>query len=230
MPGPSWRAKAATGSSPTTCRREPASWAATATPSQLVTADGVETWPPQSQGGRRRDADRAHRRCAWRGTTNERRCPRSCGCRTATTCRCRPIRARTPPASISWPPCPTDAPLTLAPGARALVPTGIAIALPQGHEAQVRPRSGLAVQARPHRAQLRPAPSTPTTAARSRCCWSISAANRSTVTRGMRIAQLVVAPVARARLREVASLDETDAWDRRFRLYRWLRSAARFCG
>ena len=41
---------------------------------------------------------------------------------------------------------PADAPLTLAPGARALVPTGIAIALPQGHEAQVRPRSGLAVR------------------------------------------------------------------------------------
>src|SRR5665811_2074730 len=41
---------------------------------------------------------------------------------------------------------PADAPLTLAPGARALVPTGIAIALPPGHEAQVRPRSGLAVK------------------------------------------------------------------------------------
>jgi dUTP pyrophosphatase len=39
-----------------------------------------------------------------------------------------------------------DAPLTLAPGTRALVPTGIAIALPEGHEAQVRPRSGLAVR------------------------------------------------------------------------------------
>ena len=41
---------------------------------------------------------------------------------------------------------PADAPLTLAPGARALVPTGIAIALPPGTEAQVRPRSGLAVK------------------------------------------------------------------------------------
>jgi dUTP pyrophosphatase len=40
---------------------------------------------------------------------------------------------------------PEDAPLTLAPGMRSLVPTGIAIALPAGFEAQVRPRSGLAV-------------------------------------------------------------------------------------
>jgi len=41
---------------------------------------------------------------------------------------------------------PADAPLTLAPGARALVPTGLAIALPEGFEAQVRPRSGLALK------------------------------------------------------------------------------------
>jgi len=41
---------------------------------------------------------------------------------------------------------PADAPVTLAPGARALVPTGLAIALPEGFEAQVRPRSGLALK------------------------------------------------------------------------------------
>jgi dUTP pyrophosphatase len=41
---------------------------------------------------------------------------------------------------------PAEAPLTIAPGARAQVPTGIAIALPAGHEAQVRPRSGLAAR------------------------------------------------------------------------------------
>ncbi|MGB0749532.1 MAG: dUTP diphosphatase, partial [Magnetospiraceae bacterium] len=39
-----------------------------------------------------------------------------------------------------------DGPLTLAPGARKLIPTGIAIALPEGYEAQVRPRSGLALK------------------------------------------------------------------------------------
>src|SRR5262245_61445508 len=41
---------------------------------------------------------------------------------------------------------PTDAPIVIAPGERALVPTGIAIALPPGYEAQVRPRSGLAIR------------------------------------------------------------------------------------
>ena len=59
-----------------------------------------------------------------------------------------------------------DAPLTLAPGARALVPTGFSIGLPEGFEAQVRPRSGLALEARRHLPELAPAPSTATIAAR----------------------------------------------------------------
>ena len=58
--------------------------------------------------------------------------------------------------------------LTLKPGARALVPTGLSIALPDGFEAQVRPRSGLAAkQASP--CSMRRAPSTATIVARSRC-------------------------------------------------------------
>ena len=48
--------------------------------------------------------------------------------------------------SICWPRCPDDAPLLLAPGKHALVPTGLTIALPPGYEAQVRPRSGLAAK------------------------------------------------------------------------------------
>ena len=68
------------------------------------------------------------------------------GCRMAPTCRCRPIRARSPPGSISVAAVPADAPVTLAPGAHATIPTGIAIALPPGTEAQVRPRSGLAAR------------------------------------------------------------------------------------
>ena len=64
---------------------------------------------------------------------------------------------------------PADAPLTIAPGRYAAVPTGIAIALPPGTEAQVRPRSGLrAITASP--CSTRPARSMPITAARSRCC------------------------------------------------------------
>ena len=62
----------------------------------------------------------------------------------APICRCRNIRARRRPASICSPPSPTD--VIIAPGKRALIPTGIAIALPPGTEAQVRPRSGLAAR------------------------------------------------------------------------------------
>ena len=58
------------------------------------------------------------------------------------------------------------APLTLAPGARALVPTGLILELPQAIEAQVRPRSGLALQATASPCSTAPAPSTATIAAR----------------------------------------------------------------
>ncbi len=101
-----------------------------------------------------------------------------------------------------------DAPLTLAPGSRALVPTGIAIALPEGHEAQVRPRSGLAVR---HGLTVLNAPGTIDADYRGEV--QVLLINHGgepvSVTRGMRIAQLVIAQVARARLTEVASLDET---------------------
>jgi len=103
---------------------------------------------------------------------------------------------------------PADAPLTLAPGARALVPTGIAIALPQGHEAQVRPRSGLAVR---HGLTVLNAPGTVDADYRGEVQVLLINLGSETVTiaRGMRIAQLVIAPVARATLHETASLDET---------------------
>jgi dUTP diphosphatase len=101
-----------------------------------------------------------------------------------------------------------DAPLTLAPGARALVPTGIAIALPDGHEAQVRPRSGLAVR---HGLTVLNAPGTIDADYRGELQVLLINLGGETVsvTRGMRIAQLVIAAVARARLQEVAALDET---------------------
>jgi dUTP pyrophosphatase len=103
---------------------------------------------------------------------------------------------------------PLDAPLKLAPGARALVPCGIAIALPDGFEAQVRPRSGLAAK---HGLTLLNSPGTIDADYRGEI--QVILVNRGTETvanpRGMRIAQMVVATVTRARLLEVDSLDQT---------------------
>ncbi len=103
---------------------------------------------------------------------------------------------------------PADAPLTLAPGARALLPTGLAIALAPGHEAQVRPRSGLAAR---HGVTVLNAPGTIDADYRGEIqVLLINLGSESlAITRGMRIAQLVVATVARITLREVPSLDET---------------------
>jgi len=99
-------------------------------------------------------------------------------------------------------------PVTLAPGERSLVPTGIAVALPEGYEAQVRPRSGLAVR---HGLTVLNSPGTIDADYRGEI--QVLLANLSnaqvTITRGMRVAQLVVAPVVRAQILEVASLDKT---------------------
>ena len=103
---------------------------------------------------------------------------------------------------------PANAPLTIMPGGRRLVPTGIAIALPAEHEAQVRPRSGLAA-----RQGLTVLNAPGTIDADYRGEIQVLLINLGgepvTVTRGMRIAQLVVAPITRLALREVVSLDET---------------------
>jgi dUTP pyrophosphatase len=103
---------------------------------------------------------------------------------------------------------PADAPLMLTPGSRALVPTGIAIALPSGHEAQVRPRSGLAAR---HGLTVLNAPGTIDSDYRGEVQVLLINLGGETVaiTRGMRIAQLIVAPVAHTRLRETQALDET---------------------
>jgi len=103
---------------------------------------------------------------------------------------------------------PADTPLTLAPGARALVPTGIAIGLAQGCEAQVRPRSGLAVK---HGLTVLNAPGTIDADYRGEIQILLVNLGREavTITRGMRIAQLVIAPVVRAHILEVVSLDKT---------------------
>jgi dUTP pyrophosphatase len=99
--------------------------------------------------------------------------------------------------------------LTLKPGARALVATGIAIALPAHHEAQVRPRSGLAVK---HGITVLNAPGTIDCDYRGEI--KVPLINLGTedfvITRGDRIAQMVVAPVVQVALQEVASLSETE--------------------
>jgi dUTP diphosphatase len=101
-----------------------------------------------------------------------------------------------------------EAPLTLAPGERALVATGIAIALPEGFEAQVRPRSGLAAH---DGVTLLNTPGTIDADYRGeiRVILINHGAAPFTVTRGLRIAQMVIAPVARAAVVDVTSLDAT---------------------
>ena len=110
---------------------------------------------------------------------------------------------------------PADAPVTLAPGARALIPTGIAIALPPGMEAQVRPRSGLAAR---HGITVLNSPGTIDADYRGELqVILVNLGDESFVVgRGMRIAQLIIAPVARARLREVAELALTPRGDTGF--------------
>jgi dUTP pyrophosphatase len=100
------------------------------------------------------------------------------------------------------------APVTIDPGKRALIPTGLAIALPPGFEMQVRPRSGLALR---NGIVLPNSPGTIDEDYRGEVQVILLNAGDVpfTVERGMRIAQAVVAPVVRAEWREVDSLDET---------------------
>lgn len=100
-------------------------------------------------------------------------------------------------------------PLTLAPGARLLVPTGLVLELPAGVEAQVRPRSGLALR---NGVTVLNSPGTIDSDYRGEVKVLLVnfGAHPFEILRGMRIAQLVVAPIARATLVEVADdLDGT---------------------
>ena len=103
---------------------------------------------------------------------------------------------------------PTTAPVAIAPGGRAVIPTGVAIALPAGHEGQIRPRSGLAAR---HGVTVLNSPGTIDADYRGELqviLVNLSAESFS-VQRGMRIAQLVIAPIERARLLESDGLDST---------------------
>ena len=102
-----------------------------------------------------------------------------------------------------------DDPVVIAPGARALVPTGLAFAVPSGFEMQIRPRSGLAVK---HGVTVLNTPGTIDSDYRGEV--QVALINHSdvpfTVTRGERIAQAVVAAVVQANICEVDALDATD--------------------
>jgi dUTP pyrophosphatase len=103
-------------------------------------------------------------------------------------------------------------PVTLQPGERALIPTGIAIALPDGHEAQVRPRSGLALR---HGITLLNSPGTIDPDYRGEVGAILVNLGQEpfTVHHGERIAQLVIAPFVRATLLEADALEETARGD-----------------
>jgi len=103
---------------------------------------------------------------------------------------------------------PADAPVVIAPGARAMIPTGICIALPPGTEGQVRPRSGLALR---HGVTVLNAPGTIDADYRGEVQVILVNLGEAsfTVERGMRIAQLLIAATVQARFRECATLNET---------------------
>ncbi|PLX37708.1 MAG: dUTP diphosphatase [Hyphomicrobiales bacterium] len=102
-----------------------------------------------------------------------------------------------------------EAPMTLAPGARALVPTGLSIALPPGTEAQVRPRSGFALK---QGVTVLNAPGTIDADYRGEVQVLLInfGAEPALIRRGDRIAQLVVAPVLQADLQLVDALPESE--------------------
>jgi dUTP pyrophosphatase len=104
---------------------------------------------------------------------------------------------------------PEEAPIFLAPGEHAMIPTGLAIALPVGHEAQVRPRSGLAAK---HGVTVLNSPGTVDADYRGEICVLLINHGDETflVQRGERIAQMVIAPVSRVELVPTDSLSATD--------------------
>lgn len=103
---------------------------------------------------------------------------------------------------------PEGEPITLAPGARAMVPTGLSVAIPEGYEIQVRPRSGLAAK---HGLTCLNTPGTIDSDYRGEIKVILInlGSDAFTIQRGERIAQLVLAPVTRLAWDEVGALGET---------------------
>jgi dUTP pyrophosphatase len=104
---------------------------------------------------------------------------------------------------------PADAPVEIPPGGRAMIPTGVAIALPPGNEGQIRPRSGLAIR---HGVTVLNSPGTIDADYRGELqVILVNLGSESfAIQRGMRIAQLVIAPIQHAKLVESINLDATE--------------------
>ena len=170
----------------------------------LVTADGVETWPSQSKD----DVARAL------VATNRRRAGRRSGVKKIDV----EVKRLAHAADLPLPKyqselaagldllaaIPPDAPMVLAPGERAMVPTGLCMALPAGTEGQVRPRSGLAAR---YGITVLNAPGTVDADFRGEIQVILinHGSDVFTVERGMRIAQLVIATAMQANICEVCN-------------------------
>ena len=104
---------------------------------------------------------------------------------------------------------PADSPMILPPGARGMVPTGLSIELPAGYEAQLRPRSGLALK---HGVTLLNSPGTIDADYRGEVMVLLinHGSDPFTIRRGDRIAQLVVSPVSHVEIVAVEALDVTE--------------------
>lgn len=105
---------------------------------------------------------------------------------------------------------PADQTMILLPGRRAAIPTGLHAAIPDGHEAQVRARSGLAIK---HGIAMVNGPGTIDSDFRGEICVLIINTDREEpfhIRRGDRIAQMIVAPVSRVEWDEVSGLEETE--------------------
>ncbi len=109
----------------------------------------------------------------------------------------------------------SDRPLVIKPGERALVPTGLCMALPDGHEAQIRPRSGLALK---HGVTTLNAPGTIDADYRGEVHVLLInlGENDFHVERGMRVAQMVVAPFCRPGFVQVEELDASERGEKGF--------------
>lgn len=108
-----------------------------------------------------------------------------------------------------------DEPLVLAPGKRILVPTGLAVAVPEGFEMQLRPRSGLAIK---HGISLLNTPATIDSDYRGEILVIMVNLGDApfTVEPGMRICQMMIVPYPKITWQEVDSLDETERGEKRF--------------